>query len=737
MELTPEVKAKIESLKNAGYSQREVLAYLGAEQYGEESAIHLEEKRRAQADNQVAQNSITWRDVVAAPANFLAPGAVDVFGSSLARTGVGTDTDVDVVREEVDEVTGRQFAGAMLQTLGLAADVGLTVGSLGAATPLTLGRNVALGAGLGYTYDVGEDLIEQEKMKDVLTPGLGTAIGAGAPVAFAGIGAGARALRPTQEATEVVADDVARAVAPVVRETLPEVAEEAAPRVGGVQEMGRQVGNRFTRAGRHLQSSLDDNTARNALRQGAPDNVLFALDEGIDTNTITRITQADDNARAGYRAVVEAAESGNPRLAETVSGDYAVQQYRIARNKQNEIGKALGEARRALGSEIIDETIYNPAMRTFGNTMRSNGINLKPNGDVEFATQKFIKEEEDVIREIWSRLARYDTISPTEVDEVAQFLSKLERRTNVTDKLDSVYIDVLDQTTGETRPVNLFRHVRNTYDNLLEQVDQTGEIAQLRRDYSQVKSITGDIENSWLRGINLNKATNEELADAMALSLRRLDSRAKSRTTYGQMARALDGYARGNGYTAADPSDISNFYVSTVEPMYRQTTPEASFRGSITGGIRSAFENVFDFGKANVDDKQKALRGLLDIEEVAPRPVNPAASVEEAVDAPQGAAREQSPEVRQSESSSNRITRPRGQRGFLGRSRAQDAADDVVLDTLMNRKPLDIVTQAGDEINADDVARLEALQVKARRGALNDEDLLEARDLLNKYGESF
>lgn len=752
MELTSTTTAKIKALKDAGYSQSEVLAYFGAEQVGQRSSIHDEEIARAKAKDQAVRNSLTWRDVVAAPANFLAPSAIDTFGSYLARRGIGTDTDAETVQQFVDEPTARQMAGAVLQTGGLVAETALTVGSLGAATPLTLGLNVATGAGFGYMYDVGEDLIEQEKMKDILTPGFGTVVGAGAPLAFAGLGAGIRALRPTQQVAEQVvpqvADDFARSVSPVIREGATQGVEQAVEKnvsktIDGTAEIGKNVANRFSRAGRHLQQTLDEQAARNALREGASDKVLFALDEGLDTNTITRLTQADDITKTGYRQIIEQAESGTPLNAEKVAGEKAVEMYRIASERQAEIGKQLGEARRALGNDIIDPQVYNPAMRTFGQTMRDNGIRLKADGTVEFTTQKFIPEEEKVIQEVWSRLAKYDSISPAEVDEVMQYLSKLEYRTNVTDKVGSVYINVLDTKTGETRPVNVFRHIRNTYDSLLEEVDSTGQIKQLRKDYSTVKSVTGDIEGSWFNGLDLQKTTDAELADAAALALRRLDQRAKSRTTYGQMYRALDGYARGNGYTGADASDLSNFYVSVVEPMYKETTPAASFRGSITGGIRSVFENVFDFGKANADDKRKALKGLLDMEDIS-RPVNPAATVETQLP--------DNPNV----SSDYSITPREGSRGFVNffgraqdrtpkrdipqpqpgaRALPDDASSDLVLETLATRTPQEIV--AGYDVDIDDVLRLEALRDKMRNGPLDAEDIAEAKNLLNKYGESF
>jgi len=189
-----------------------------------------------------------------------------------------------------------------------------------------------------------------------------------------------------------------------------------------------------------------------------------------------------------------------------------------------------------------------------------------------------------------------------------------------------VYIEVVDPKTGQLAEDNIFRYIGNTYDSMLEQVDTTGKIAGLRKQYSTVKSVTTPVEDNWFRGLDIRQSSDADLADRASLALRRLDSRAQSRTTYGQMYRGLENYARQNGYKGADAADVSNFYLSTVEDLYGKTTPEASFRGGIVGGVRSVFENIFDFGEANVKDKQRALRGLLDIEDVSTPQVNPASA---------------------------------------------------------------------------------------------------------------
>lgn len=628
MALTELELQKAKQLQSQGYTADEVKEYIGAQRVGRPSVIMEELEQRKKTNESIEANSLSWREIVGAPAKFLAPDAIDVFGSALARRGIGTDTSTNVTREYIEEPTARQYAGAALQTAGLVADVGLTVGSLGAVTPLTLGRNVALGAGLGYLYDVGDDLIAQESLQDTLTPGFATIVGGAAPLAFAGLGAGIRSL--TGGASTGLADDTARTVAPAIRQSASEGVQEGVEKgtknvtetaVSGIGESARNLGNRVTRSGQRIQEIVEKNAERASLRQNARPAVIKAIDDGLDINTITRIENAPPASKSAYRAVVEEAEGANPLNAEKVSGSYATEMYKIARNRQKEVGQSLGEARRALGSDPINPRVTNNHFRTFKETMTNNRMNFRSDGTVDFSTQKFTDEEQAVISKIWERMAKNPNPTPVDVDEMSQFLSKLQYQTNVTDKIGNVYIDVVDAKTGTMQPQSIFNYIRNTYDSMLEQIDTSGEIARLRKEYAQVKSVTDPIEGSWLNGLDLAKTTDEELADAMSLALRRLDGRAKSRTTYGQMYGALDKYARAHGYKGADAADVSNFYMTTVEPLYKGTTPEASFRGGITGGIRSVFENVFDLGKADVTDKQKALRGLLDLGDKVPTPV--------------------------------------------------------------------------------------------------------------------
>ena len=638
---------KAKSLKEQGYTADQIKSYIGAERMGRTSMVHTEKQSLAKQQQETLKKSATWRDIVAAPANFLIPDATEVFGDIAARRGVGLGgatyidengeeqkVTAEMMQQRIDEPTKKQLAGAVLQTAGLAADVGITVGTLGAGSAWTVGRNMAYGGLMGYVYDVGEDMIEQENMVDTLTPGIGTAFGVAAPAAFAGLGAGARKVfgKPLQGGAEMIADDTGRAAARTLTQTTGEAVEQAVepaveamgrgaePVIEGAKEMTRSVGNTMTRVGRHMNEAIEDKAERSMLREGARKEVQFAIDEGVDTSTILRVENATKNPvqKKAYQEIVLAATE-NPSSARQIPGEYVLDQYKIARANQDTIGTQLGEARRALGTEALPEDVRASYVRGFIRNMGNNGVQLKPDGKVNFTSLKYSKEQENTIRTLWAQANKVKT--PQQVDEFMQFMNTLEYQTNKVDNIKPVYIQVVNNATGETTEVPMVNFVRNTFDAMLEKVDTSGNIAKLRRDYSIAKSVTTPIEDTWLKGLDIRNSTDDELATQLALRLQNIDKKTIGATTgtvkTGQYYRALDKYSRSLDYTGPEAADLTNFISKDIEPLFPEMVEARSFKGGIIGGIRSTLDNVLDFGRATQTDKQKAIRQMLDLPEPA------------------------------------------------------------------------------------------------------------------------
>jgi len=672
---------KAKELKKQGYSNADIEAFIGADRIGINSSVHEENTARVTKKDELQKKwfETNAAKAIAAPANFLARDAVGVFGGELARAGVGTDTDKETVQEFVPAATRGQKAGAVLQTAGLAADVGITVASLGAATPMTLARNTAISGGLGYVYDTGEDLVQMEDWVEVIDPDAGTLIGLTAPGIFAGIGAGVRGMRPVQEGAEVVADDVGRAAASVAREVSGEAVEEgaesattgAAREASGAVQQVQEFGQRIPRAVERSRDALEAAADRRALRQTGTPSIVGAIDNGVDARTVRRVTEAPDTQQEAYRRIVQVASGDDPRNAEIVAGEYATDMYRTVSRKQQEVGAALGEARRALADEPLD---FAPNRRTLVSSFKEDGITLKDDGTIE-VSRAMDEKEQAALRGVWKELSKYDldNITPRQIDEIDRFLSRMQYNSTRADNLDAVYINVVDAQTGTPTQVNAFNYIRDAFDEKLldPAVDTTGQIKKLKTEYSALKRVTGDVESKWFNGLDMRASSDFDLAEAASNALRRPDSRAVSRTTYRQMYNKLDIAARANGYEGPNALDASNFYLKEVEPVFKETTPPASATG-IFGGVRQVVIDTLNVGGIDNVDKQKGLRVLLEIDNAAPSSPAPASATREATE--QEAAEVDSLlrniEARQSESSVQSnvedMRSQSGQGGFFG-----------------------------------------------------------------------
>lgn len=105
-----------------------------------------------------------------------AKGITEQFGSSLARTGLKLSGQ--------KEAAARVGNPSLKEVVGSAIQTGANL-LPGAGVGARLATKVAVGAGTGYAFDVGSKLQQDKSVPQSLTPGLGTAVGAGLPVAGA------------------------------------------------------------------------------------------------------------------------------------------------------------------------------------------------------------------------------------------------------------------------------------------------------------------------------------------------------------------------------------------------------------------------------------------------------------------------------------------------------------------------------------------------------------------------
>lgn len=144
----------------------------------------------------------------------VAPGSLAAKGyEEMAKTGEAQVFPTALGNINVEQATsGKQVGGEALQVASYLFPYGKAAKAIGGVAGKTIG-NIASGASGGYMADVGYGLADEtQTTAEALTPGLGTAIGAGIP----GAGAVAQGVKPAlrgtgralQKAGEIVTDVV-------------------------------------------------------------------------------------------------------------------------------------------------------------------------------------------------------------------------------------------------------------------------------------------------------------------------------------------------------------------------------------------------------------------------------------------------------------------------------------------------------------------------------------------------
>ena len=107
-----------------------------------------------------------------------AEGIAEQYGASIARTTL--------------KMQGNEAAANLVENPSLKKVVGSAIQTganfiPGAGTGASLGTKVAIGAATGYAFDVGSDMQANKSTGEVLTPGIGTAVGGGLPLVGAAL----------------------------------------------------------------------------------------------------------------------------------------------------------------------------------------------------------------------------------------------------------------------------------------------------------------------------------------------------------------------------------------------------------------------------------------------------------------------------------------------------------------------------------------------------------------------
>lgn len=109
---------------------------------------------------------------------FGAKGLTDLAGSQIAKFSLAAKGNMDAANR-VTQPSLKEVIGSTIQTgANFLPGVGIGAG---------LAKKVAIGAGTGYAFDVGSKLQQDKTISESVTPGIGTAVGAGLPLVGAAL----------------------------------------------------------------------------------------------------------------------------------------------------------------------------------------------------------------------------------------------------------------------------------------------------------------------------------------------------------------------------------------------------------------------------------------------------------------------------------------------------------------------------------------------------------------------
>jgi hypothetical protein len=200
-----------------------------------------------------------------------------------------------------------------------------------------------------------------------------------------------------------------------------------------------------------------------------------------------------------------------------------------------------------------------------------------------------------------------DVLTPTQVRDMDQLFSKLQRETRM-EGVGDLRVDVNGQN------MSMFRVFRDIYANQLENLSP--ELRKLNSQYRNVVTLMDDIEDSIIKTPNFNVTKTTDPAEFAKVNLRRIFGEAQSSPAYEAIADEMDTIARQLGYADAKPKDIAAF-AQEIRELYPESVPRTGFSGGIKSGIGELLQSVSQAGKADVIDQRKALMALLEATEEA------------------------------------------------------------------------------------------------------------------------
>jgi len=534
-------------------------------------------------------------------------GATDVFGKLLSRSGFGSrltetpearDANVlsgmstqDVNRANIEAPSKGQVAGAALQTATIPAGFALTGGTS------VLGQ-AAVGASIGYAYDVGQDLVNKKSAVEVATPGLGTVIGGVAPVAIRGAAAGIGALK--NKAAPIIKD-----AGKAISNALPE-----SQTLSGIKQTASELGERVPRFIGKVSENVQEVGVRAERIKTSTPLVQAAIKSGLPDPLIDPISNANPITKQAFKEVLDIADAPKTTLGQKqnpaiVGGNRASQQYDVIEAQRKSIGEAMNVETAKLGK--VEDINMTGAYSQLDSVLEDIGVvkDITEKGfKLNFSKSKLTQKQRTVVVDLYEKATEGgNALSPLQIREKDQLFSAIQRESR-SDAIQDVIF-----TTADGQTTDLFRAFRDVYSNELDVLSP--EIKKLNSQYRNVATLLEDIENSIFKTPNFEITKNTDPSEFAKVNLRRIFGEAQSSPVYEAIADEMDAISRQLGYEGASPKEVAAF-AEEIRALYPEKTPKAGLQGSFRASIADIASSIMEAGKADTEDQRKALRALLE-----------------------------------------------------------------------------------------------------------------------------
>lgn len=512
--------------------------------------------------------------------------ATDVLGRGIARSKVGNALiggDLDASREFIDAPSRGEMTGALMQT-------GATIASP-AIAPAGLPAMMAAGGLLGYTYDVGGDLIEGESLGKTLTPGVATAAGVIAPPVIKGITAGVSSLIGRTAAQQV----------PRVTSGLSDAVETG---VMATKQAGEEVASRVGRVASRSVEGIQTAAKKAQRVKQVPPSAKPAVRANINNEIVDLATKSNPQTKQAMREMVQIAEKGTGKAGtgpSSVAADKAVEQLNLITQAKRDIGAKIGEASRNLPQAQNISTA--PPVQALDGVLSQNGIIKQADGTFLFQNKSITPEQQKVVQNLYKLATQDQTLSAQQIHQMDQLFSKLQRQASVIDKVDNIFLEV--PTADGTTKANIFKVFRDVFGKQLDELSP--DMRALNSEYRKLTNLVDDIESGIARTSGFESLAGDNFAES---GIRQMFGRGVRSPELVKLYDIMDGTSRSLGYDGPRADDLYQFAIE-LNRVYPENIGPTSFEGGISASLSNILGKLSGAGKITPADEQVAIRALV------------------------------------------------------------------------------------------------------------------------------